>query len=819
MFVLAVLFTFNSILCQKENDKIQIYNLGPAINSEGYDYAPTITPDGELLIFVSQREGSILTAEGEPSHDFWAVKIKSDKFNDFSLPFNLDSSSLRLNTPYNEGVASITADGKTLYFTACNRPNGLGSCDIFKAEWEGDRWGKPFALGRNVNTGFWESQPSISPDGKRLYFVSNRPDGGDLNIWYSDYDEEFEEWGEAKFLEIANTDEDEQSPFIAPDNITLIFSSDGREPNMGGLDFYVTRFNQEFNNWEKPAHLASPLNSSFDERFLSMPASGDIIYFASSREDIGENYGKIDLFVAKTPRMFRSIVLKVNTIDAETGKNVPSEVVIRNPAANVEFKSRTTKLDSSVEFVVTQQNFGEPEDSLKYVDFEIKSKSEKGEAKKIVRINNPKIPNPDEFRDFADKLNITLEQGEKSYEGKPKWSFKHSILSAPTHIVAFKNGEERNFEKLYFIETPMKNSIPILGYVFFNHNSYEIPKRFKLFESYGQAKNFKYSELFNQGTLYCYHHVLNIIGKRLKEYPDANIQLMGCNSGYKEEKENKELSRKRAETIANYLAETWKINRNRIIVSARNLPTKPSNPENEDGRAENRRVEIYSENQNILSPIMTNDTVFVVEPETIKFKEPAMVKFGEAYWRLKLIKDEKIIKEFNGEGTADYALEWNVKKEMFTPQKETPIYYEMEVNDKEIQKTLIGKDTIPLEIVLLSEKTREAKKIKREKYSLILFDFGSARIKNKNRRIMNMINKKINNNSEITIVGYADRSGNDEFNLRLSQKRAEAAAKKISYGDIVLEGKGEELLLYNNSFPEGRFYCRTVEIIIDNLVK
>ena len=155
--------------------KIRILNLGKVINHKGLDYGPTISADGKTLYYVSNRQGSRVTKDGDFSHDFWSAKKDNNLDTIFYAPVNIDTVDAGVNTIMNEGVASIAADRQTLYFTGCNRPDGLGDCDIYVAEIEGDRWSKPRNLGRTVNSEFWDSQPTITPDKSRLYFSSNRP--------------------------------------------------------------------------------------------------------------------------------------------------------------------------------------------------------------------------------------------------------------------------------------------------------------------------------------------------------------------------------------------------------------------------------------------------------------------------------------------------------------------------------------------------------------------------------------------------------------------------------------------------------------------
>ncbi|MBK7033191.1 MAG: PD40 domain-containing protein [Ignavibacteria bacterium] len=263
--------------------KIRILNLGKVINHKGLDYGPTISADGKTLYYVSNRQGSRVTKDGDFSHDFWSAKKDNNLDTIFYAPVNIDTVDAGVNTIMNEGVASIAADRQTLYFTGCNRPDGLGDCDIYVAEIEGDRWSKPRNLGRTVNSEFWDSQPTITPDKSRLYFSSNRPsptnpDGegdDDIDIWYCDWDDDLGEWKAAKNMgPEVNTAKQEVSPFIGSDGYTLFFASNGLLPNMGGLDFYRTKKTGEKDRdgrekWSKPEQLPAPINTNQDEQFIS----------------------------------------------------------------------------------------------------------------------------------------------------------------------------------------------------------------------------------------------------------------------------------------------------------------------------------------------------------------------------------------------------------------------------------------------------------------------------------------------------------------------------------------------------------------------
>jgi Tol biopolymer transport system component len=283
--------------------KLKIINLGPKVNGPGVEYAPTISSDGKTLYYISNRDGSIMN-EGKNTHDYWATKRANESDYSFSEPYNIntipENADLGINTTYHEGAGSISGDCKFLYMTGCNRPDCIGSCDIFKVSLEGKEKRYHFNLGTNVNSSEWDVQPSITFNGDRIYFVSNRPgpNGNDnMDIWYSDWDPEQEEFKPAQNLSVINTSGKEWSPFICSDGLTLLFSSDSYEPNYGGLDYYVTHYNPEEGTWSMPLNLGEDINTNLDEAFISMPASCDIFYFSSTRDDT-DHQGYYDIYVA-----------------------------------------------------------------------------------------------------------------------------------------------------------------------------------------------------------------------------------------------------------------------------------------------------------------------------------------------------------------------------------------------------------------------------------------------------------------------------------------------------------------------------------------
>jgi len=294
-------------------------NLGPNVNSKYSEYLPALTADEKTLIFTRRlsRDGFMI------NEDFYISTRREDGTWTPARPIGPP-----INTPQ-KGAQTISPDGRTIYFTGCNRKDGYGSCDIYVTQRIGNRWTKPINLGPPINTQYWESQPSISPDGRVLFFVSNRPGGlGGRDIWYS-IKQGDGTWSEPKNIgPPINTTEDDFSPFIHTDGRTLYFASEGH-PGMGKADIFVSRL-QEDGKWSTPKNLGYPINTQNEESSLIVSASGRWAYFASDR--LG-GYGGMDLYVFELYEEARPTpvtYVKGQVLDAETGRPIQATLELIN---------------------------------------------------------------------------------------------------------------------------------------------------------------------------------------------------------------------------------------------------------------------------------------------------------------------------------------------------------------------------------------------------------------------------------------------------------------------------------------------------------
>lgn len=272
-----------------------LLKMGPNINTQYPEYAPFMHPNNKLLIFTSKRSPMAMVAgmDFEQHEDIYFVREDyqyggwtfAEKFTDV------------INSRYNEGSACLNLEGDLIIFSRCNAPDGYGICDLYSAQYIDGKWQNVKNLGPNVNTSAWESHPNLSPDGKTLYFSSNRGDGfGRCDIWKSELLPNGE-WGPAQNLgPTINTIEDEVSPYFHAINNTLYFSSTGHMNSYGGFDIFKSRWLN--NHFEEPRNLGPLVNTPKDEYYFSIDGKGEKIFYAHQQEKPANNF---DIFSFPMP--------------------------------------------------------------------------------------------------------------------------------------------------------------------------------------------------------------------------------------------------------------------------------------------------------------------------------------------------------------------------------------------------------------------------------------------------------------------------------------------------------------------------------------
>ncbi len=381
------------------------------------------------------------------------------------------------------------------------------------------------------------------------------------------------------------------------------------------------------------------------------------------------------------------------------------------------------------------------------------------------------------------------------------------------------DGTEREVLKITVEEFINTQTHALLNYIFFDENSSIIPVRYVQYGS-NAANQFSFDMLRDQGTMAVYRQILNILGSRMQADPSVRLTLTGTNSNEGLEKGNRDLSKARAESVKSYLVNSWGVDPGRVSVRDRNLPTLPSNTDEADGNQENRRVEIVASKENLLEPVTTEDTLRTVDPPGIRTKPGYTADAGLEDWSLQIRQGPRLLKEFSGDGEIPESFDWDIEgNPLEIPREQSPITAVLSVRDSRGQTTS-AVARLPVEQITIRRKREERLgDLVYDRFNLITFEYNSARLSRPSKKIAAEIRERIRPESTVEIVGYSDRLGEEEHNLQLSKERAENTAKELNVPVESARGGGENTELFDNNLPEGRFYTRTVDILIKTPVK
>lgn len=276
--------------------KAKISNIGDVVNTAEDEYVPTITADESVLIYTYRgvkSKGGRVNAFLQPDNNGQYTEdiYMSVKQNDvFSAPVAQDS----INTNAHDAAISLSHDGQILFIY---RDNGDDHGDIYQSYLIGETFSKPFKIKGMVNSYSWDGHCSLAPDGQTLYFSSERGGGfGGRDIYKATLLPD-STWGNVVNLgDSINTMYDDDAPFIHPDGITLYFSSKGRT-SMGGYDIFQSTMNPIDSTFKTTQHLGYPINSTDDDIYFVLSASGDHGYYSSGKKG---GYGLKDIYLIET---------------------------------------------------------------------------------------------------------------------------------------------------------------------------------------------------------------------------------------------------------------------------------------------------------------------------------------------------------------------------------------------------------------------------------------------------------------------------------------------------------------------------------------
>jgi outer membrane protein OmpA-like peptidoglycan-associated protein len=794
--------------------KLVVKNLGPCVhgsslclpnefNGRYNDFAPTITADGATMFFVSDRPG------GLGLEDFWKATNPLSDDTTWSVP----KDEVKINSAFADGAASIAADGQTIYFATNRNTTVNGDVNIWQATLDGENWTNVKEVGPPINTTAWESQPSISPDQKKLFFASNRAGkvGGEskenVDIFVS-HQLPDGRWSEPVNLGTKiNTGKYDGSPFMAADGTTLYFASAGHG-GFGGLDFFQSEWKGPSDtDWTEPEHLPAPINSPANEMFLTVPASGNSLFFSSDRDG---GSGRYDIWIAlHPPKAKPTLVLKGRCYDENTNENLAAHVKVLDERTGETVYEKDAN-SATGEYLVVLASDKDGKLGGPYIISATES-------------NHFPYPATRDLIPLRDDTSRIWTHDIPMNNEKPP--IVHWVTQTP-ELLKKDPSLFPNLKGVIIYEQKTIELFTLLPMVFFDLGNGTLPGRYVKYTSPDQTAGFTEDTL--SATMNSYYNYLNILGLRLRNNPSTSIALTGCNSQDVDQEKSIDLSRERAEAVKKYIVEIWGIQPERIKIEARKLPENPTLPSTPEGIAENRRVEVGSASWEIVHPVLFSQVVKRPDAPTGGF-------IWENGLRDAQIAKRELVIGYQGKpwasisdlgplsATTKNGFNWRSEAGNKLPSGEDKMDVQLKVTDKKGREVLSNMDQIDVKQFSVADvvsKHTEGKTL--ETYNLILFKYNKADMGVWNHKILDTyVYQRIQPNSDATVNGYTDILGTDDYNEKLSTNRAKAVQGDIAghikgrVKSLTSHGFGKTQPLYDNGLPEGRYYNRTVQVLVE----
>jgi len=318
----AIEICHNAVAFMSVNRPVTIHNFGTSVNTKYTEYNPVVSADESVMAFTALRPNTGKTRSGDKFIE--EILISYNMSGNWTEPVVVPVAS-----DYNVGTAGISSDGqKMLIFMG----GAVDAGNIFVVNKSGDGWSNPSILANTLNGKYIESTASITPDGKTIYFASNRLGGkGGMDIYKTELQANGT-WSQAVNLGAPiNTKDNEDAPYIHPDKKTLFFTSDGHS-TMGGRDIFFTKL--VGNKWTKPENMGYPVNTTANDNYFTLIADGTRGYFSSDRKG---GQGSQDIYYLDMPEGASSIpltMIKGKILNMETGKPMPTKIYLIDNATN-----------------------------------------------------------------------------------------------------------------------------------------------------------------------------------------------------------------------------------------------------------------------------------------------------------------------------------------------------------------------------------------------------------------------------------------------------------------------------------------------------
>ena len=373
-------------------------------------------------------------------------------------------------------------------------------------------------------------------------------------------------------------------------------------------------------------------------------------------------------------------------------------------------------------------------------------------------------------------------------------------------------------------ETPWSRSIPMIPHIFFEKGKATIPKRYTRFSTADEVDGFTIESLPAITPVALHHHLLNILGSRLRTRPEVSVTILGTVSR-EERAEDSTLALRRAKSVRDYLVDTWKIDPRRVRIDA-GEPGNPSSEETEDGRSENRRAEFVFDGESLTRPVVVERLASIASPPAIRFQ----VNFHSnavVDWNITVHQGGRLLLRLDStsDASSTSATKYWPLGELRINRDLTPIYYRIEITDTS-GATASVEHSFNVREHVTRDPERDGGDLQVKEFLLVGFGYNKADLRTEHHSEIYEIARTAGEGGWIEITGYTDRVGDAEHNRELAIQRARNVEKtlqdvrsRLSLPELLItnvrgvsEGNDE---LFDNNLPEGRIFSRMVRVTVN----
>ena len=624
----AIQTCHNAVALMSVPRNFTVHHFNSIINTKYTEYNPVLSADESVMAYTALRPNTGKTRTSDKFIE--EIYITYNNSGAWSEP-----KVVPIAHNYNVGTAGLAADGQKMliFMGGASDPGSL--FQIVKA---GDAWSKPNLITPTINTPkYLESTASITPDGKTIYFASDRISGqGGLDIYKTTLLANGAWSPPVNLGPEVNTKANEDAPFIHPDQKTLFFTSDGAN-TMGGRDIFVSRLVS--NKWTHPENMGYPVNTTVNDNYFTLIADGTRGYFSSDRKG---GMGGQDIYYIDMPVGSSDIpltMIKGKILNAETGKPMPTKIYLID-----------NKTDKKLDFVYDPDpvtgNYLIILPPAKDYDMVIESE---GFLPYTLNIN---IPNQTYFYELYQLINLkTIRQFDvvvgqevqvknafydtdqdvkrdlrKTHEAKLVQGGTLDVYDMMLDLIAAQDKEGMNYltdliqmkdpiedvnfdekqnsrievaSRTYYYDESDESKFEqkkVDGKTIFSLPTFMVKDEVKKQKEQPVASNFDKAALTKSAKIYFdagksdlktqYNGQLDVILKELSKYPSLGVEILGFASAEGTEELNRDLSNKRAIAVLDYINHKGVVRR-RIVAKGYGA-TKDQTATKEEGR----RVEV-----------------------------------------------------------------------------------------------------------------------------------------------------------------------------------------------------------------------------------